>query len=81
MSEQLKAAGWIKTSERLPEIEVDVLVVSNNGNVCLGFMGLFDDNGLAWVIYEDVLYGWQHTYKPEKYPYWMPLPEPPEVER
>ena len=54
---------WIPVSERLPENSDWVL-------------GLYDGYRVTSPIYYDVEYGWACGETPD---YWMPLPEPPEV--
>ena len=63
---------WIPVTERLPEIDKEVLVT--DGELCRG-CSLFEsqDN-------EDGLYQWEdnygHWYEFETWVAWMPLPEP-----
>jgi len=59
---------WIPVGERLPEEDVDVLVMTNYGMHVAGI----DEDGLWNASHGD---SWQF---PEP-THWMPLPEPPEV--
>jgi hypothetical protein len=67
MSEPI-AGRWIPVSERLPEEDVDVLVMTNYGM----HVADLDEDGLWNASHGD---SWQF---PEP-THWMPLPEPPEV--
>ena len=73
MSEQLKATGWIKTSERLPESHQEVVAcVTNDIGEWYYFLVFWD--GYKWI---NIL---GTVFKNNLFPYWLPLPEPPEVE-
>ena len=62
------AADWVKCSERMPEIDVPVLVHTGNG-MDIDHTYDFGDG----VSFYDDLYG--------EFTHWMPLPDPPvEVE-
>ena len=66
-SELTPATDWVKCSERMPELDVPVLVVNQNG-IDLGVIYDGDDWFLADAEREIT--------------HWMPLPAPPtEVER
>ena len=61
--------NWIKTSERLPEIEVEVIIVVDE---IKDFATLEDDN--SWRDkFGDLLYATIESVE-----YWMPLPPLPE---
>ena len=69
--------NWIKTSEREPETNEDVLVLlEDEKRIYIGFMDLFG----KWHLYDysEQLFGIAH--EAEDIPYWMPLPDEPEVE-
>ena len=74
--EALERQRWIPVTERLPEIDKEVLVT--DGELCRG-CSLFEpqDN-------EDGLYQWEdnygHWYEFETWVAWMPLPEPARLE-
>ena len=68
-SELTPATDWVKCSERMPEIDVPVLVHTGNG-MDIDHTYDFGDG----VSFYDDLYG--------EFTHWMPLPAPPlEVER
>jgi hypothetical protein len=77
MSEKLKATSWIRTSEQKPEI----------CEVVLAYTG--DDNGIYIEACAEVLewtgerfFDYQHSlsgHTPEKVPFWMRIPDLPEV--
>ena len=68
MSELTPATDWVKCSERMPEIDVPVLVHTGNG-MDIDHTYDFGDG----VSFYDDLYG--------EFTHWMPLPAPPvEVE-
>lgn len=60
--------NWIKCSERLPEMETDVIVSKVNGHIRIGFLA----------------YGHQWCVRPGSWPievtHWQPLPEAPKDE-
>lgn len=57
---------WISVDDRLPKVDVDVLVYANN-EIFIAFLGYDND----WLYYEDV--------SSEEFPveYWMSLPATP----
>ena len=59
---------WIPVSERLPEEDVDVLVITNYGM----HVADLDEDGLWNASHGD---SWEFPDPT----HWMPLPEPPEV--
>jgi hypothetical protein len=65
---QSKILRWISVSERLPEEDVDVLVMTKHGM----HVADLDEYGTWNASHGD---SWQFP-KPS---HWMPLPEPPEV--
>ena len=68
-NELTPASGWVKCSERMPEIDVPVLVHTGNG-MDIDHTYDFGDG----VSFYDDLYG--------EFTHWMPLPAPPvEVEQ
>ena len=67
-NELTPASDWVKCSERMPEIDVPVLVHTGNG---MGIDHTYDFGD--GVSFYDDLYG--------EFTHWMPLPAPPlEVE-
>lgn len=63
--------GWIPCSERLPDVEADVLLSLRSLDICTGFRantdGCFYIDGDTYVEYENVI-AWQklpEPYKPE----------------
>ena len=69
-----RVLSWIKTSDRLPEWDKEVLGLKYDGSCDVIWW-----NGEAWG-YRDMNYLVLEYVDKDKYPYWMPLPEPPEVE-
>ena len=67
--ETISAASpkWISVKDRLPSYETTVMVYSELCGIGLGFIDNRDEKWCGHCYDEDVLY-------------WMPLPEPPEVE-
>ena len=63
---------WIKTSERLPEWDKEVLGLRDDG-----FCDVIWWNGTAW---QSRGFGESYVIAEDVYPRWMPLPELPEVE-
>lgn len=59
--------GWIPCSERLPDVEADVLLSLRSLDICTGFRanteGCFYIDGDTYVEYENIIA-------------WQPLPEP-----
>ena len=66
-------SGWIKTSERLPEWDREVLGYRHDG-----FCNVIWWSGETWG-YRDMVYKVLDYVDKDEYPYWMPLPELPEV--
>lgn len=64
-----RADGWIPCSERLPEIDEEVLV-TNGGVMCVRSLTNTIDEELVW----DDEYGQWEDF--EEFIAWMPLPEP-----
>jgi hypothetical protein len=65
---------WIAVSERLPEEDEDVLVMTAEGKFASGGMHVasLDEDGVWYPSHGD---GWEFP----DVTHWMPLPEPPEV--
>ena len=61
-------AEWIPVSERLPEVETDVLVYNDAGG-----MPTVDVDSMGHYEYVDASF-W---YRCQNVTHWMPLPEPP----
>ena len=57
---------WVKTSDRLPEGGEMELV-----------QGAYQHREWGFMLHEIIAIGWLKSH-PEMYPYWMPLPKPPE---
>jgi hypothetical protein len=70
----LRASRWIPVSERLPEEDEDVLVMTAEGKFASGGMHVasLDEDGVWYPSHGD---GWEFP----DVTHWMPLPEPPEV--
>lgn len=75
-----RAAGWIKTNERLPELHIPVIIYNPE-------KAEEDEQLTLGRCYKEdkrPVYYWTRArgfpVATEVYPYWMPLPEPPEVE-
>ena len=63
---------WIPVTERLPEIDQEVLVCSHGHMYIFVLLEkIIDKRGICW---EDA-YGYYQTIEDEDF--WMPLPEPP----
>lgn len=70
---------WIPCSERLPENFVWCLVCMSDGCIRLGkWDGEYDEQGVWWVSHPN---SGGKLYRIKNAPFWMPLPEPPEMER
>lgn len=64
---------WIKTGERLPELEQDVLLCDSNGKCSVGYRELdWETRNSRWVYGTD-----GDTTLLECFPHWRPLPELP----
>lgn len=61
---------WIKTSERLPDIEVRVLFYSQNFGTLMGYREARNPSKHKWYR------TWPHG-PIKNLEYWQPLPEPP----
>lgn len=66
---------WIKTTEKLPENQKDVLMYFDSGNMAVGFWHDKDEVVTFWCAYTDDGFYTDCDCEPV---YWMPLPEPPE---
>lgn len=67
---EAKTTGWISVKERLPDTVCNYLVVTDEGHT---YVATF--TGARWYISYNGNYIRDGEVK-----YWMPLPEPPEVE-
>ena len=73
--EATKTLGWISVDERLPEDMGDVLVVAFWHDRWQTMVGWCRKTEAEWRVYTS-----HGEVKPSGVDYWMPLPEPPEVE-
>lgn len=78
----LKAAHtWIKTSERMPEAELAVLIVSAedlpSGEVCTAKCYISVTGALVWEHYDPVTGEAGDDIAAINVTHWQPLPEPP----
>lgn len=60
---------WIPVSERLPEANQDVLVFDRRGDITIDYLVAFNIEGVAY-----------YTNADDGALFWMPLPQPPEVQ-
>ena len=77
---------WISVKDRLPEPEVDVLLISHGWGDVIMYIGRLspmpsdDGTGNFWGIKIDAsewrIRGWSYFRKPHV-THWMPLPKPP----
>lgn len=68
------AYKWIPVEEELPEINQDVLMYFDAGNMAAGFWHDGDETITFWCSYSDD--GW-YTDCDSEPTHWMPLPMPP----
>jgi hypothetical protein len=59
-------SGWVRTADRVPEGGEMELV-----------QGAYQHREWGFMLHEIIAIGWLKSH-PEMYPYWMPLPKPPE---
>lgn len=72
------ANRWIPCSERLPENRERVLVCFRSGTVHIAvWYGDYDEKG-AWKVTSQFP---TKLYRTDTIPKWMPMPEPPEVDK
>ena len=70
--------GWISINDRLPEVDKEVLVLTNG---CIRVWSLIQPNKeLADVCWEDDYGYFQRDEGIGMVTHWMPLPEPPKEE-
>ena len=73
---------WVKTSERLPEANVPVLVLFYNGDIRVGLIEWeypsFEETYEAFRYWDDA-YNEGADWQYNDITHWMPLPEPPNV--
>lgn len=74
----IREQRWIPVTERLPEKQKDVLIYFENGNAAVGFWHDQDEDVTFWCAYTD---GGYYTDCEAEPTHWMPLPEPPEVNK
>lgn len=71
---QIKTTEWISVKNRLPEMDVDVLMLfSEYGQMAVGSI-LYQDDAEHWTCNIGGQYYTDSTCAPD---FWMPLPEPP----
>lgn len=75
VDEFLTTSGWIKTSERMPEIGQEVLATHENwkGSCIVAKYEQDDDYTIEWLVWTQGTDKWDlHLVS-----HWQPLPEPP----
>ena len=79
----LKQTRWIPITERLPEWDIECLVVDDKGEFGVGFyrddVGAWDSPSWGWLERKDDVDNYDAYYMPcgiGKVVAWMPLPKP-----
>lgn len=70
--QELEKHLWIPVTERLPEPEVDVLALFDNGDT--------ESLWQNWAVTNNLVYDDLYDLPPRTVTHWMPLPEWPEEE-
>ncbi|WP_419721181.1 DUF551 domain-containing protein [Pectobacterium aroidearum] len=65
--------GWIKCSERMPDICQPVIFFPEWDEATRGYW-----DGEAWYQDTSWCFSYEENSVPEKVTHWMPLPEPPQ---
>lgn len=73
--ENLRKSQWVSVKDRLPAEDEDVLILFKE-NMAVGFLSTADDSPISWYAYAND--GWYTSCETSPL-YWMPMPEPPEV--
>lgn len=66
--DDLETQRWIPVSEKLPEVDQDVLVFDQRGDITIDYLVALNREGVAY-----------YTNSDDGAVCWMPLPEPPIV--
>ena len=70
IAELESAQRWIPVSERLPEVDQEVLVFDQRGDITIDYLVALNREGVAY-----------YTNSDDGAVCWMPLPQPPEVQQ